>query len=144
MGKADLGKSIKGLNAALSELGWSDGSPGWSTNIRDPKQICFLHSSLEEFENPEGKDDNEKPYFKYPETMVSQSSQIRTFERARVSWPSTCLGIRVICTYVGKMARGQRMAGTPKTKAPYTVVPTPAGEAPRGLQLGGKEMGMQQ
>lgn len=29
--------------------------------LRDPKQIGFIHSSLEELENGAGKDDNEKP-----------------------------------------------------------------------------------
>lgn len=39
-------------------------APASPPTLRDAKQICFIDSSLEEFKNPEGNGDNEKPYFK--------------------------------------------------------------------------------
>lgn len=48
----------KGLNAALSELEWTDGSLAGPPTSKRLKQICYIYPSLEEFKKPEGSDDN--------------------------------------------------------------------------------------
>lgn len=77
--------------------------------------------------------------------MVSQPSQMKTFERVCVPWPyppsppPPAWGFKATCTWLGNTAQGWRrdIAGTPNIEAAYTVVPKPVGEVQQGLKGNG-------
>lgn len=63
MNEVDIDEVETSLNAAPWEIGWSVGGLCWSSALKDPKYLCGIYPSLEEFKVLGGKDDNEKTDF---------------------------------------------------------------------------------
>ena len=44
--KMDTDELKQRFNAALSKVGWDKGTPFWSPNIKDPKQVFSVYPSI--------------------------------------------------------------------------------------------------
>ena len=94
------------------------------------KQICFIHPSLEESGKLYGKIAKKN----LTSNCLGLLNLIKRLIKGPVPWLKTLLGTKVLCTGVGKMARGrtEKFLGLLDMRVQCTMVPKPTGEVLMG------------